>query len=144
MPVTEVKGSSWFRVAHLLWRPRHTLGVFFLSQAQGQIDQAIGNPAPSLKVISGLWPARLAVKSGSRTISVDVLQPVSSAVRPKLIVKANPSIGLNSDLTAVATTITVWQTLSLQFTATVNGAVKILLVNEDGVNPCWFDNVRVL
>jgi hypothetical protein len=94
-------------------------------------------------MLYGEFPFRLAVKAGARTVSVDVLQPVASAMRPKLVVKANPAIGLTSDQTATAGAGTGWQTLSVAFTATANGGVRVLLVNEGTQYPAWFDNVKV-
>lgn len=107
-------------------------------------DPDTGNAAPSLKVRGHEYPFRLAVKAGARTVSVDVLQPVATAQRPRLMVKANPDIGLTSDQTATAGAGTGWQTLSVAFTATANGGVRVLLVNEDAANPAWFDNVRIV
>lgn len=107
------------------------------------VDGSVGNPGPSLKVRWSRYPFRLAVRAGARRVTVDVRQPVATAVRPKLVVKANPAIGLNADVTATAGTGTDWQTLEAAFTATANGGVKVWLVNEDFMNPCWFDNVKV-
>lgn len=95
-------------------------------------------------MLYGEFPFRLAVKAGARTVSVDVRQPQATAIRPRLRVRANPSIGLMSDLEAVAGASTDWQTLSVSFTATANGGVRVELVNEDGANPCWFDNLRIV
>lgn len=109
-----------------------------------RLDGSVGNPAPSLLCLAVRgFPFRLAVKAGARTVSVDVLQPQASAIRPRLRVRANPAIGLTSDLEAVAGPATGWQTVSASFTATANGGVRVELVNTDAAWPCWFDNVRV-
>jgi hypothetical protein len=110
------------------------------------IDSGVGNPGPSFKIRRRTVPwqsFRLPVQIGNRTISVDVRQPVSTADRPKLIVKRNPAVGLNADLVATATSATNWQTLSVSFTATAVGGVEVLLSNEDYHKYCWFDNLKI-
>jgi hypothetical protein len=109
--------------------------------ALGGLDATAGNPAPSLKLKVGRWPVRLAVKSGSRTLKVDVRQPDAAAERPVLRVKANPDIGLAADVSATAGSATDWQTLTLNFTATADGGVRVELENPAPGKPCWFDNL---
>jgi hypothetical protein len=109
--------------------------------ALGSLDATVGNPAPSLKLKAGRWPVRLAVKSGARTVKVDLRQPDATAARPVLRVKANPDIGLAADVSATAGAATNWQTVTLNFTATADGGVRVELENPDPEKPCWFDNL---
>jgi hypothetical protein len=141
MPVTEIWEHERMTLGSW-WRPKP--GFFVLSPiywARGALDSGAGNPAPSLKLNAGYWPVRLAVKSGARTVKVDVRQPDSAAARPVLRVKANPAIGLAADVTATAGSGTDWQTVQAAFTATADGGAVIELENPDPEKPCWFDNV---
>ena len=112
-----------------------------------RIDATVGNPGPSLYVMGmrsqGKPFFRLAVKSGVRTVKVDVLQPDPTAERPVVRIRANPSIGILADVTATAGTQTTWQTLSVTINPTTNGAFILELENPDPGKPCWFDNVKV-
>ena len=74
-------------------------------------------------------------------MKVDVRQPDAAAARPVLRVKANPDIGLAADVSATAGAATDWQTVTLNFTATADGGVRVELETPDPVKPCWFDNL---
>jgi hypothetical protein len=111
--------------------------------ALGGLDATTGNPAPSLKLRAGRWPVRLAVKSGARTVKVDVRQPDATAARPVMRIKANSSIGIPSDVTATAGSQTTWQTISATINPTADGAFVLELENPDPEKPCWFDNVKI-
>lgn len=143
MPVTEIWLDNGMNLSGFWRKPSEFFMIEAMPYALGGLDAIVGNPAPSFRNQGGAWSVRLAVKSGARTVSVDVRQPQVSAIRPRLRVRANPAIGLATDLEAVAGASTDWQTISVSFTATANGGVLVLLVNEDTVNPAWFDNVKV-
>jgi hypothetical protein len=117
-----------------------------LNRASG-IDTAVGDEAPSLK-LRGYhkfsFPALLPVEAGARSITVDVLQPVAAAARCQLIVKASRKIGLLEDMVVTAGAGTGWQTLTASFTATANGAVRIVLLNPGSGRDAWFDNVAIV
>jgi len=124
--------------------------IFLLSTqdkltANSGLDSQIGNPVPSLKLSLGRYQFRLAVKSGARTVKVDVRQPDAAAARPVMRIKANPSIGIPSDVTATAGSQTTWQTLSATINPTADGVFILELENPDPnlVKPCWFDNVKI-
>jgi hypothetical protein len=107
------------------------------------LDSQIGNPAPGFKLSFGRYRIRLPVKPGIRTVSVDVFQPIATAERPVLRVKFNTDIGLSADVSATAGAAINWQTITLVFTATANGAVIAELENPDAAKPCWFDNLKI-
>ena len=135
--------------AHRAWGMTPPPPMIFLVSTQDRLtrdsglDSQIGNPAPSFKLSFGHHRVRLPVKSGTRIVSVDVVQPSATAERPVLRVKSNTGIGLNADVSATASAATNWQTVTLTFVATANGAVVIELENPDVVKPCWFDNLKI-
>jgi hypothetical protein len=133
--------------AQRAWERNPPFPTIFLLSTQDRLavnsgkDSQIGNPAPSLKLSLGRYQFRIAVKSGARTVKVDVRQPDAAAARPVLRVKANPDIGLAADVSATASAATDWQTVTLNFTATADGGVRVELENPDPGKPCWFDNL---
>jgi hypothetical protein len=107
-------------------------------------DEDIGNPAPSIVIPRfGFFPVRIAVTSGARTLSVDVLQPTASAVRPFARIRRNEAIGMTAAVEATAGASTGWQTITANFDASENGGVWIELWNADPGEPCWWDNLLI-
>lgn len=113
----------------------------------GSKSTSEGNPSqPSLQLIAnGVWRFRWVVQSGSRGVSVDVKQAINLSPRPSIIVKANPDIGVNSDVTAVAASGTGWVTIGpANITPSSSGAVWVELhANTIGIYPSYWDNVQV-
>jgi hypothetical protein len=143
MPVTEIWLDNGMALSGFWRKPSEFLMIEAIPYALGGLDATVGNPAPSFKNQGGAWPVRLAVKSGARTVKVDVLQPDATAARPVMRIKANPSIGIPSDVTATAGSQTTWQTLSVTINPTADGAFVLELENPDPEKPCWFDNVKI-
>ncbi len=79
----------------------------------GQKSTADGNPAqPSLEMTwGGTFRFRWSVKSGTRTLAIDVKNVLGIQPYPTLTVKADPSLGVNSDVVGTATSGTGWQTI---------------------------------
>ncbi len=72
-------------------------------------------------IIRGIiWP----VDPGNNTFSIWVKHSGHTPA-PRIIVKANPQVGLQSDLVVQAGPSTDWQQLTVQFTATDKGAVEV-------------------
>ena len=106
-----------------------------------------GNTAPSLCMDRpNEYSARLPVEGGVQTsISVQVKQGGGASLRPRLVVKAAPGLGLNSDQTATASAGSGWTTVGpISFTPSTDGVVEIRLVNRDvEPNNCYWDNFDI-
>lgn len=117
---------------------------------------AEGTPSqPSLWLPQpGAWRFRWQITSGNQTISVYCKQIENVAPYPSMVVKANPSIGVNSDVTGTSTGSTGWIKIGpITVTATNSGIVWVELRNNLRSNydpengnilpwaPCYFDNL---
>jgi hypothetical protein len=80
---------------------------------------------------------------GARTFAVDCLFDRNVAPYPRLIVKANPLVGLGADIVVDAVAATTWQTLSAGFTATALGAVELWREKRSWgmADSVWWDNL---
>lgn len=106
-----------------------------------------GDPAPPcLQLNAGrdYWRFRWIVETGARTISINVKQTENVSPRPTLVVKANPDIGVNADVTETAPSGTGWVTIGpAAINPTSDGAVWVEVWNNiDGILPCYFDNIQ--
>jgi hypothetical protein len=120
-------------------------------------DVNIGNPsAPSLRLDTvGFWRFRWVVNPGSRRISaLSQQQAASGSYTPSMVIKANPNIGLNFDVSASAATIAGWTSIGpLMFNATAQDVVWVELHNNNmnvpNINgslvtyPAYFDHIVV-
>jgi hypothetical protein len=109
-----------------------------------------GSPAvPSLELCCGFYRFRWVVRSGSRTIAVNAKQSGSMTgdFRPSLVVKANPNIGINQDLSSSAAAGVGWTTIGpISITATGTDATWVELHNANTASfliPAYFDHVVV-
>jgi len=105
-----------------------------------------GNPTPpSLKLTQPCyWRFRWSVKGGQRSISVLSLQVTNTNQRPSMVVKSNASIGIASDITAVAPSGTGWVTIGpINFTVNAAGIVWVELHNNNtySYDPAYFDHI---
>jgi hypothetical protein len=113
----------------------------------GGEDFIQGNPAqPSLRMdAKGDWRFRWALAVGQHTISVNVMQAVNLNPRPSLEIKANPAIGIASDIEVFAGPSTTWTSILANVTTTAIGATWVeLRCNLDtnvGFSPAYFDHV---
>lgn len=92
----------------------------------------------------GVFQFRWSVINGARSISVRVKQELNQSPRPLLRVKANPSIGVMFDGTAVAASGTGWVTIgTIAVNPTVVGALAVELENRfDGqASICYWDHI---
>lgn len=121
--------------------------IGFDSFSRGGKNTSEGDPSqPSLELIAnGVWRFRWVVQSGTRGVSVNVKQSVNYSPRPSIIVKANPDIGVNADVTATAGSGTGWVTIGpANITPSSAGAVWVELhANYDGPTSSFWDNVQV-
>lgn len=70
------------------------------------------------------WP----VKSGTRTLSISVKQTPDASPYPRVRLKANPGIGVNSDVVGDAVAGSGWQTIGpLTINPTGDGVVSVWL-----------------
>jgi hypothetical protein len=81
------------------------------------------------------------VTAGSRTFSIDVLY---TGTAPCIIVKRNPAVGLQEDVTVTAGAGPGWVTISQSFTATATGVVAVWRQRTDSdlTHVLNWDNVR--
>lgn len=119
-------------------------------------SNAEGSPAtPSLLLCQpGQWRFRWAVHAGARSISVLAKQGANVAPHPSMIVKSNPAIGVNADVSASSPGGTGWQTIGpISVSPSSDGALWVELWNNDKgtynpsngnvcpANPAFFDHL---
>lgn len=107
-----------------------------------------GDPStPSLVVPQpGYWRFQWGIRAGTHTLSIRTKQVLNNASRPSVVVKANPDIGINSDVIATAPSSATWVQIGpLSVTATGDGAVWVELHNNctDFYDDCFFDHLVV-
>jgi len=107
-----------------------------------------GNPSPPCLRLR--FPSKHAfrwgVTTGAHTLKIDTKQVSNvTAKRPRVTVKANPSIGVPNDVYLDAGAGTGWMTVGpISVTATDNGVLIVELENRDDENwdsPAYFDNL---
>lgn len=88
--------------------------------------------SPSLQLTTqGFWRFRWTLTSGTRTISVQVKQPVNSTPYPTLIVRKNAAIGVASDVTGTSPGGTGWVVIGpVTVNPTSGGVVWVELWNN--------------
>ena len=107
-----------------------------------------GNPASPCLALDypGFWRFRWGVTPGTRTIAVFAKQ-VSNVTgkRPSLIVKANPALGVNSDVSGAVGSGAGWGTIGpITVTPSGTGALWVELHNNDTdtfSSPAFFDHI---
>jgi hypothetical protein len=117
-----------------------------------------GFPSPPSILLEqpGVWRFRWQLNPGSQTISCYTKQEANSAPYPSMVVKANPSIGVNVDVSASAPSGTGWKKIGpITIVATSPGVVWVeLCANYAGQDassanplgpwyPCYFDNIDI-
>jgi hypothetical protein len=94
----------------------------------------------------GFWRFRWTVQSGARTVSAQVYQIANVSPFPSVIVKANPLIGISSDVTGTSAGSSGWITVGpISISPTSEGVLWVELHNNLQVTgcPCYFDKVNV-
>lgn len=85
---------------------------------------------------TGFWRFRWAVKSGTRILTVQASQNSTGSFRPSVIIKKNPSIGINNDVSASAPDGAGYVTVGpMTITPTALGYVWVELHNNAGQYP---------
>jgi hypothetical protein len=113
----------------------------------GGRENSEGNAAPCLRMDApGSWSFWWPVDAGTIELTCDVRQAVNLSPRPRITIKANPDIGVNSDVTGEAPSGTGWVTIGpLEVSPTGTGALRVILEarheGQDGVVPCYWDNI---
>lgn len=105
-------------------------------------DDADGHEeAPSLRLATlGSYRFRVAIDAGSRSLRVFARQPVTGQPRPRMVVRANPEIGLLTDQSMSAPSGSGWVEIGpISFTASQHGGVWVEFWNPAARWPCWFD-----
>ena len=109
-----------------------------------------GDPATPCLALDypGFWRFRWGVTTalGTRTITIFAKQVSNvTGFRPSMVVKANPSIGVNSDVTGTAGAGTGWTTIGpLTVTPSGNGVLWVELHNNDTStfqSTAYFDHI---
>lgn len=93
-----------------------------------------------------MWRFRWVVKTGTRSIYVSANQNSTGSLnRPSLIVRSNPSIGLNNDISGSAPDGVGWTTIGpVTFSATGTDVVWVELWNNNYAfinTPALFDHI---
>lgn len=138
---TTYYGKPYLSRVHRTTRTVTEYGVAGLSK-----ETTEGSPSqPSLKLNRhGMFRFRWTVNAGSRGISVSVKQAANVSPRPTLVVRANPEIGVNSDVTETAGSGTGWVTIGpASISPSSRGAVWVELHNnyDSQGGACYFDNI---
>ena len=119
-------------------------------------DGSPTSPCLQLDYPGNMWRFRWVVRPGSRQISVLAKQnSTGSSYRPSLVVKANSTLGINSDLSAAAPASGDWVKIGpISFTTTGSDVVWVELHNNNYAtknsnseimkNPAYFDHIFVI
>jgi hypothetical protein len=98
-------------------------------------DTTQGSPSPPslrLDFPGNMWRFRWVTKEGARSISVLSMQNSTGSYRPSMIIKANPNIGLNNDLSASAANGSGWVNIGpIMFTSLAPDVVWVELHNNN-------------
>jgi len=132
----------------------HALDIKSVDAGYGQtlragsgISQAFGNPAPSLALGCGSQPMdfRIPVSTGTRIVKVDFLQPgLVTLARPRMIIRANPQIGIPADTYVDGAAGSSWNTVSITLAITQSGGIHVCLYNPAIYpNLAYADNLKV-
>jgi hypothetical protein len=79
----------------------------------------------------GFWRFRWTVTAGTHTVQVYVMQPYNQTPYPSLIVKANPAIGVNSDVTGTSPGGSGWTVIGpVSVSPTSEGVLWVQLWNN--------------
>jgi hypothetical protein len=103
--------------------------------------------APCLRMdAKGSWRFRWALTVATHSITVYVKQAINQSPRPSLCVKANPSIGILTDIEVFAPSSTDWVAVSSgSFAVTTLGAtwveLRCNLETNVGFFPCYWDSI---
>lgn len=83
------------------------------------------------------------VAAGARTIAISVKQEANTSPRPKMTVLANPSIGVNSDVSDSAASSTGYVSILLNVSPTSGGLLLVRLENfhVSTYSPAFFDQL---
>jgi len=114
-----------------------------------------GNPSPPSLQLSqpGFWRFRWTVQSGTRTLSIMVMQSANTSPYPSLTVKANSAIGVNSDVTGTSPGGTSWVKIGpVTVSPTSEGVLWVELHNNLNLftftvpgqtvgSPCYFGQI---
>lgn len=108
-----------------------------------------GTPGPPCLELQGptMFHFRWSLHSGQNVLTIQCKQVVNANPRPSVIVKANPSCGVNSDVIASAPAGTGWVTVTVTVNATcsttTDNAVIVELWNNyiASYQSAFFDNI---
>jgi hypothetical protein len=135
-----VRGPQCYPLGFNLGNTRHD--IYYWGAG---VDAVNGSPSPPSYQFqrAGLMRFPWKVNSGTRTLSVNVMQPVNTSPRPTLTVRASSDLGVNSDVVASAGSSTGWVTIGpVTVTPTSNGVLWVeIACSTPGMNvPCNFDH----
>lgn len=113
------------------------------------------NTPPCLQLdYPGMWRFRWVIKGGTKTVSVLTKQNSTGSLRPSMVVKANPLIGVPYDISASAANANSWTTIGpISVTPTGTGSVWVELHNnmtdypsimaddQEVLHPALFDHI---
>lgn len=109
-------------------------------------DDTVGAEAPpSLKMTRyGFFEFAIPVETGTRRVTVKAKQVLPPTPRPKMVVKANPAIGIAADVETTAPSGSDWVTVGpTSFAVSAPGTVQVQLwcLAPGTAVECWFDDI---
>jgi hypothetical protein len=122
-------------------------GVFNAGISKSPTEGSLS--APSLvmdraQVFSVRWPV---VSGSANTFSIKVKQPGCSTLPPRIVAKADASLGVNSDVVGTAAVGTGWLTIGpISVTPSVSGVIEVQLESRadcDFPALCYWDSISV-
>lgn len=131
------------------WDGTATFGRFLQAGASQNTSPPAGGSSSGMALtlaLPGFWRFRWTVQPGTRTITVQVYQSANISPYPSVIVKANTSIGVSSDVTGTSAGGTGWVSIGpITVTPTSEGVLWVQLWNNLHLaqSPCYFDKVIV-
>lgn len=108
-----------------------------------------GNPSPPCLEIynPNMWRFKWSVGGGLKNITVKCKQIINENPRPTMIIKANPEIGLLTDISGSAPSSTEWTEIGpVSFVSSASGSVWVELHNNLDTRtnaPAYFDHIVV-
>jgi hypothetical protein len=107
-------------------------------------DNVIGNPVPSLRVRGPwFWRFRVPLRATPYAIAVQARQPEAGYARPRMIVRANPLMGITEQIATAPAGID-WVTVGpITVIPVAVGALYVDLHNPENGRYCNFDNLTV-
>jgi hypothetical protein len=123
--------------------------TFMCMKTMAVRENVEGTPGPPCLALIGptMTHFRWSLHTGQNVLTIQCKQAINGSPRPSVVVKANPSCGVNADVTSSAASGTGWVTITVTVTATctttTDNAVIVELWNNyvASYQTAYFDNI---